>query len=69
MDIHGFDAAGAADNLDAVRHFDKANQLRAEIINARLWGGVHYRTSTEIGVDLGRSVAKYDLKHAFEAVR
>ena len=69
VDIHGFDAAGAAGNLDAVRHFDKANQLRAEIINARLWGGVHYRTSTEAGVALGRSVAKYDLKHAFEAVR
>ena len=66
MDIHGADAA--TNNLNRVRHFDKANQLRADIINARLWGGVHYRTSTEAGVDLGRSVAKYDLKHAFEAV-
>ena len=54
--------------LDVTRHFAKANDLRADIINARLWGGVHYRTSTEAGVDLGRSVAKYDLKHAFEAV-
>jgi len=68
VDIHGFEPTGAANNLDRVRHFDKANQLRADIINARLWGGVHYRNSTEIGVDLGRSVAKYDLKHAFEAV-
>ena len=38
MDIHGFDATGAANNLNAVRHFDKANQLRAEIINARALG-------------------------------
>lgn len=65
VDIHGFDAAGAAGNLDAVHHFARANDLRAEIINARLWGGLHYRTSSEIGVDLGRSVAKYDLRHAF----
>ena len=57
--------AGAAGNLDAVHHFDRANDMRAEIVNARLWGGVHYRTSTEAGVALGRSVAKYDLRHAF----
>jgi hypothetical protein len=66
VDIRGADSA--TNNLNAVRHFDKANQLRAEVINARVWGGVHYRTSVEAGVDLGRSVAKYDLKHAFELV-
>jgi hypothetical protein len=69
VDIHGFDANGAAGNLDAVHHFDKANQLRKEIIGARLWAGLHYRFSSEAGIDLGRSVAKYDLKHAFQPVR
>jgi hypothetical protein len=29
---------------DAVHHFSRANQLRREIINARTWGRVHYRT-------------------------
>ena len=54
------------DDFDvAVHHFDRANDLRAEIINARLWAGLHYRGSSVAGVDLGRSVAKYDLKHAF----
>jgi len=65
VDIHGFDASGPAGNLNAVHHFDRANDLRAEIINARLWAGLHYRGSSVAGVDLGRSVAKYDLKHAF----
>jgi hypothetical protein len=69
IDIHGFDATGAAGNLDAVHHFDRANDMRAEIVNARTWGGVHYRSSTEAGVALGRSVAKYDLRHAFGPVR
>ncbi len=68
-DIHGFDPNGAAGNLDAVHHFAKANDLRREIIGARLWAGLHYRFSSEAGIDLGRSVAKYDLKHAFQPVR
>jgi hypothetical protein len=65
VDIHGFSAAGAAGNLDAVHHFDRVSDLRTEIVNARLWAGLHYRGSSDAGVDLGRSVAKYDLKHAF----
>ncbi len=69
VDIYGFDFAGAAGNLDAVHHFDRANDLRHEIIDARTWGGVHYRNSTVAGVALGRSVAKYDLRHAFRPVR
>ena len=65
--IHGFDAAGAAGNLDAVRHFESADQLRSEIVEARLWAGLHYRGSGEAGVDLGRKVAHYALDHAFRA--
>ncbi len=65
VDIHGFDPAGPAGNLDAVHHFERVNDLRAEIIDARTWGGLHYRGSTIAGVNLGRSVAKYDLRNAF----
>jgi hypothetical protein len=65
VDIHGFDPAGPPGNLDAVRHFDRPNDLRHEIIDARLWAGFHYRFSTVAGVVLGRQVAKFDLKHAF----
>jgi hypothetical protein len=65
VDIHGFDPADPAGNLDAVRRFDTAAQLRAEIVNARVWAGVHYRFSGVAGVNLGREVAQYDLAHAF----
>jgi hypothetical protein len=68
LDLHGFDAAGAAGNLDAVRHYDTVDQLRTEIIGARLWGGLHYRRSSEAGVHLGRKVAHYGLNHAFKPV-
>jgi hypothetical protein len=69
VDIHGFDATGQAGNLNATRHFDTAAQLRAEIVNARVWAGFHYRGSSEAGVDLGRNVAAYDLAHAFRPVQ
>jgi len=68
LDIHGFDPAGPAGNLNAVRHFEKTSDLRREIINARLWAGLHYRLSTVTGIALGRQVAKFDLKHAFQPV-
>jgi hypothetical protein len=68
LDVHGFDPAGLPGNLDAVRHFDMPKDLRGEIIDARLWAGLHYRFSDVAGVVLGRKVAKYDLRHAFQPV-
>ena len=52
-------------NLNVTRHFDTADQLRAEVENARVWAGIHYRFSVEAGAALGRAVADYDLDHAF----
>jgi hypothetical protein len=68
LDIYGFDPAGPNGNLNAVRHFDRANDLRHEIIDARLWAGLHYHFSSVAGVVLGRKVAKFDLRHAFRPV-
>ena len=69
LDIHGFDATGLAGNLNAVRRYEMANDLRNEIIYARLWAGLHYHFSSVAGVVLGRNVAKYNLRHAFRPVR
>jgi hypothetical protein len=66
IDVHGFDAAGPPGNLNAVRHFDMPNDLRSEVIYARLWAGLHYHFSGVAGIVLGRKVAKYDLRHAFQ---
>jgi hypothetical protein len=66
LDVYGFDPAGPAGNLDAVRHFDMPNDLRREIIDARLWAGLHYPFSSVAGVVLGRKIAKFDLGHAFQ---
>jgi hypothetical protein len=69
VDIRGFDPSGTAGNLNATRHFDSSDALREEVVGARLWAGLHYRGSTQAGVDLGRQVAHYALHHAFRASR
>jgi hypothetical protein len=66
LSIAGFDPAGPAGNLNAVRHFRRASDLRDEIVDARIWAGLHYRFSGAAGVDLGRVVARYDLERAFQ---
>jgi hypothetical protein len=48
------------------RHFERAEDLRAEIVEARLWGGMHFRDSSVKGVELGRRVAHYVVTHAFQ---
>jgi hypothetical protein len=40
------------------RHFDTVGQLDAEIIDARVWGGLHFRHSGQVGVRLGTEVAQ-----------
>jgi hypothetical protein len=61
LDIYG------GPNLDAIEHFDTADDLRREIIEARLWAGLHYRFSSVAGVVAGGNVAAYDLRHAFQS--
>jgi hypothetical protein len=68
LDVHGFDPAGPPGNLNAVRHFDMPTDLRHEIIDARLWAGLHYHFSGVAGVVQGRNVGKFDLKHAFRPI-
>jgi hypothetical protein len=41
------------------RVFENTNDLRAEIINARVYGGMHYRFSVETGAAIGEHVADY----------
>ena len=38
LDVHGFDPNGPPGNLNAVQHFNTADDLRTEIVNARVWG-------------------------------
>ena len=48
-----------------VRHFATVADLRREIVNARVWGGIHFRFSNEIGGALGDRVASWALDRFF----
>jgi membrane-associated phospholipid phosphatase len=41
----------------------------AEVVDARIWGGIHWRTSSEVGRTLGRQVALYALATALQPGR
>jgi hypothetical protein len=56
-------------SLTITRHFATADDLRAEVDNARIWAGLHYRFSVQAGSLLGRQVADYDLQHTFHPIR
>jgi PAP2 superfamily len=44
---------------NVTRKFDKLSDYKAEIINARIYDGVHYRASGEVGVEMGRKIGEY----------
>jgi hypothetical protein len=37
------------------------NEVADEVVNARVWGGVHWRTSSTVGRDVGRKVGELAL--------
>jgi hypothetical protein len=50
-------------NGGEVRNYTSVDEIHAEEGNARVWGGMHWRNSTEVGTALGSRVGKYTAKH------
>jgi hypothetical protein len=51
------------------RKYTSIQQLEDEVAMARIWGGVHYRTSNEVGNAIGKKVGEYVLQNYLQAVR
>ena len=49
------------------RSFDRFSETLKEIIGARVWSGIHFRTADVQGAVLGKKVAHYLGKHYFQA--
>jgi hypothetical protein len=41
------------------RKWDRLSDVSREVSNARIWSGVHYRNSAEVGARMGKQVADY----------
>jgi hypothetical protein len=50
------------------RSFDRFSDALKEIIDARVWGGIHFRTADVQGAVLGKKVVHYMEKHYFQPV-
>jgi hypothetical protein len=47
------------------RQFTSFSQLRDDIVEARIWSGVHFRFADTEGAEIGRRVAHWGSRHAF----
>src|SRR6266480_4470969 len=51
------------------RSFDRFSDATKEVIDARVWAGIHFRTADTQGAVLGKRVPHYLKKHYFQPVR
>jgi hypothetical protein len=51
------------------RSFERFSDALNEVIDARVWAGIHFRTADTQGAVLGKKVAHYLEKHYFQTVR
>jgi hypothetical protein len=48
------------------RHFDRIKDLKYDVGNARIWGGIHYRSAIEDGARIGKKTMNQVLAHHFQ---
>jgi hypothetical protein len=53
---------------DQPRHFERFSYALKEVIEARIWGGIHFRTADVQGKVIGKQVAKWERKYYFQRV-
>jgi hypothetical protein len=51
------------------RHFESFSLALKEVIGARVWGGIHFRTADVQGAVMGKKVAFWLQKHSFKRLR
>jgi len=51
--------------LSPVRSYARFSDALEEVLNARVYGGMHYRNSTRVGARLGKQVSRYMTRHHF----
>ena len=49
----------------AIRHYDTEAALNQEVVDARVWLGLHFRFADTAGVQVGQAAADYGLDHYF----
>ncbi len=68
QDFFGTDRIGWTDtnNGGLTRSFTRFSQAIDEVVDARVWSGIHFRSADEEGAKIGRQVARFRDRHFFE---
>jgi hypothetical protein len=61
--------ATSPQNVGFVRHWQTFSEGAQEVIDARVFSGIHFRNSDEVGARIGRQVARFVVTHALRRVR
>jgi PAP2 superfamily len=51
-----------------LRSFSRLSVAMNEVIDARVWGGIHFRTSDVAGADIGKKIGRWADKRYFQSV-
>ena len=51
------------------RQFNSIAVMDEEHRNVRIWGGIHFRTSLDVGYDMGKKIAAYMIDNSVKLVR
>jgi hypothetical protein len=62
------DASYVYPPLGVMRHWISLAALQKEVGDARVWGGIHFRTAVEHGTATGRMIAEYGLKNHIQSI-
>jgi hypothetical protein len=52
-----------------VRHYTSFSQALQDALDARVYGGMHYRNSTRVGAIIGKQVSHFATRHFFRPSR
>ena len=61
--------ATSSQNPGFIRRWETFSEGVDEVIDARVYSGIHFRTADEVGARMGRQVAQFTLTHALRPVR
>jgi hypothetical protein len=52
---------------NVVRHYDTGSAVRTDVVNARIWLGIHFRSADEASRNLGVELSHWVVDHFFQA--
>lgn len=61
--------SGSSADSGTTRKFTSFSQALDELIGARVWGGVHFRTADVEGAKIGEEVSRYAVRHYFRPLK